>query len=313
MPRAHCCDCMPVCVRQTAFVVIPNKTVAYAGRCVNVFLDSTLIHLYSAAIPFWLESWNLIRIFNKKNRWHVCVHFEWNERNENHIASGGKQTQTVCRSDLRSPIFFWMCRDLCAQGWPNRKRSQPGGPSITTEVWIVGWIVTGIDEAINKNWRWNRRAEQQFLLLVEQTATFSYSRCQRSDMIIFFIIIIVCIYMFHYHSHVTLEFVLFSSFAFVAYARFLFYFSTIFLFDRRPTHCHVRAHSTSLFSVHQRHSQQSEGNRQILKCRMFIQCSKDRSFSVGYVCIVIRKVIEEREEQKKNTEHFSLFPRFKIK
>lgn len=81
MPRAHCYDCMPVCVRRTAFVVIPNKTVAYVGRCVNVFsrLDS-----HSYILRLYISGWKVgiqYGFFNKKNRWHVrCLctfRMEW--------------------------------------------------------------------------------------------------------------------------------------------------------------------------------------------------------------------------------------------
>lgn len=67
--------------------------------------------------------------------------FEWNERNENHIASGGKQTQTVCRVDLRS-LFYFECVAISARRASQIENDPTGGPSITTKVWIVGRIVT---------------------------------------------------------------------------------------------------------------------------------------------------------------------------
>lgn len=63
--------------------------------CISRF--SSMFHWY-AMLSFCvgLEGWNPSRISNK-NRDVLCTHFEWqwNERNENHIASRGMQTHTV--------------------------------------------------------------------------------------------------------------------------------------------------------------------------------------------------------------------------
>lgn len=216
--------------------------------------------------------------------------------NEYHIASRSIQTHTTSLH-MEHLLFFYTNTAISNAGLSKSKFW-----SIFIDWGKIARRFEVIQETTNITWTmkldddhhtpsqimWSTPHSTHYVVL-----TFSYSRCQRSDMIIFLLLLILCLYLYvplslTRYACFCFRFVFHSSFTSVAFIRFLFYHFVVvvvagsFQSIAMPDH----STSTSLFTRDIYNNRRETGT--FWSVELFIQCSKYRTYSV-YVWLVIQR------------------------
>lgn len=165
----------------------------------------------------------------------------------------------------------------------------------------------------NRRWNWTMEALPTTHYYTKYLFIFQMS-AQRYDYVPYYYLLLLLLLLFVFICSIIIthtlrsnlfcfHFVVLSSFTFVAFTHFLFYqFSAGSMANALP----CIAHSTSLFTRDIYNNRREIGK--FFKCRMFIQCSKDRTFSICLHCNSMHTHTRTKwnRREKKNRIFFSL-------